>query len=198
MILFDEIDKAHPEVFNILLQILDEGHLTDATGKKINFKNTIIVMTSNLGNEHFRQAGFGFQDGKPAIQIDAKKSASLKNSVIKTLSEHFRPEFLNRLDSILVFKPLLESDLEKIVELKIVELNERLVKKNLTLTISNEAAKILAKQAGEREEGARGIRKIIQKEVEEKLAEWLLQNQSKKKQAIKINAKKNIIELDYV
>ena len=198
VILFDEIDKAHPEVFNILLQILDEGHLTDATGKKINFKNTIIVMTSNLGNEHFRQAGFGFQDGKPAIQIDAKKSASLKNSVIKTLSEHFRPEFLNRLDSILVFKPLLESDLEKIVELKIVELNERLVKKNLTLTISNEAAKILAKQAGEREEGARGIRKIIQKEVEEKLAEWLLQNQSKKKQAIKINAKKNIIELDYV
>ena len=84
------------------------------------------------------------------------------------------------------------------MELKIVELNERLVKKNLALTISNEAAKILAKQAGEREEGARGIGKIIQKEVEEKLAEWLLQNQSKKKQAIKINAKKNIIELDYV
>ncbi|MBI5022734.1 MAG: ATP-dependent Clp protease ATP-binding subunit [Candidatus Magasanikbacteria bacterium] len=198
VILFDEIDKAHPEVFNILLQILDEGHLTDATGKKINFKNTIIVMTSNLGNEPFRNAGFGFQDGKPAVQIDAKKSASLKNSVLKTLSEHFRPEFLNRLDSILVFKPLLEKDLEKIVELKIAELNERLIKKNLALSISNDAAKILAKQAGEREEGARGIGKIIQKEVEEKLAEWLLQNQTKKKQAIKINAKKNAVLLEYV
>jgi len=198
VILFDEIDKAHPEVFNILLQILDEGHLTDATGKKINFKNTIIVMTSNLGNEHFRSAGFGFQDGKPAAQIDVKKSASLKNSVTKTLKEHFRPEFLNRLDSILIFKPLLESDLEKIVELKIAELNERLVKKNLALLISGDAAKILAKQAGAREEGARGIAKIIQKEVEEKLAEWLLQNQSKKKQTIKINAKKNTVLLEYV
>ncbi|MEK7189754.1 MAG: AAA family ATPase, partial [Patescibacteria group bacterium] len=198
VILFDEIDKAHPEVFNILLQILDEGHLTDATGKKINFKNTIIVMTSNLGNEHFRNAGFGFQDGKPAVKIDEKKSVSLKNSVIKTLKEHFRPEFLNRLDSILVFKPLLESDLEKIVELKITELNERLVKKNLALSISSEAAKILAEQAGAREEGARGIGKIIQKEVEEKLAEWLLQNQPKKKQTIKINAKKNAVQLEYV
>lgn len=175
VILFDEIDKAHPGVLNLLLQILDEGHLTDAVGKKINFKNTVILMTTNLGNEHFASSAFGFQDNpSESLRADENIRESIKNSVLKDLKDHFRPEFLNRLDSVLIFRPLNSADLEKIVELRINELNERLKKKSISLVLSPAARKHLAQKARAMDQGARAIAKVIQKEVEEPLTDILL------------------------
>lgn len=195
VILFDEIDKAHPEAFNILLQILDEGHLSDAVGKKINFKNTVIIMTTNLGHEHFSPVKLGFQEGIATKEINGKQFESIKNSVLSELKDRFRPEFLNRLDSILVLRPLDRQDLEKIVDLQIADLNQRLEKKNLSLSLTPAARQFLAKKAQELDQGARAIAKVIQSEVEEPLTNWLLSQATIEKQVIPIQFAKGKIQI---
>ncbi len=161
VVLFDEIEKAHPEVFNILLQVLDSGHLTDGKGRKVNFKNTIVILTSNIGAEFMdRAASIGFTAGD-----DAAAYEQMKEKVMAALKDHFRPEFLNRLDDIIIFDPLSKEALADIVENQVREVIERLGGKRITLTISPEVRTWLAEKGYNPQYGARPLKRAIQDSI---------------------------------
>lgn len=163
VVLFDEIEKAHPEVFNILLQVLDSGHLTDGKGRKVNFKNTIIVLTSNIGSEFMdRLAGIGFEasSGEESVQRD-----QMKERVMQALKNQFRPEFLNRLDDIVIFDVLSKEALEKIVEKQVKEVVARLGGKRITLELSPEVKAWLADKGYNPQYGARPLKRTIQDKI---------------------------------
>lgn len=166
VILFDEIEKAHPEVFNIFLQILDEGHLTDSQGRTVSFKNCIIIMTSNIGSHIILQAS--------SITPEVRKE------VEQLLHKHFRPEFLNRLDAIVFFKQLNQEDVEKITYLQIDELKERLREKNIILTVDEKVIKKLTELGYNKEFGARPLKRVINQYVVMPIARHLLQNHDAK------------------
>ncbi len=160
VVLFDEIEKAHPEVFNILLQVLDSGHLTDGKGRKVNFKNTIIILTSNIGAEfidRLAHIGFGHAEASNASEYE-----QVKDKVMNALREHFRPEFLNRLDDIVMFEVLSKEALAKIVEAQVAEVVERLAGKHITLTLSSEVRAWLAEKGYNPQYGARPLKRVIQ------------------------------------
>ncbi len=201
VVLFDEIEKAHPDVFNLLLQIMDEGYLTDASGKQINFKNCLIIMTSNLGvKELNQQASIGFEAESETDQNKFGKTfAATKAKLLEEVKKFFRPEFLNRLDAVLVFNPLLEKDLEKIVKLQLDELTARLKQQKLKviITLAKGAAAAIARACWSPTEGARGIKRWIQEKVENYISDKLLTlGQTKKGFAVKILVKdKEIVVL---
>lgn len=170
VVLLDEAEKAHPDVFNLLLQILDEGFVTDGKGRKVDFRNTIIIMTSNLGATALRDdktVGFGASD--KSVDYDAMKSR-----ILEELKKQYRPEFLNRIDESIVFHALSEKELSDIVKIMAQPLVKRLAKKNITLKISATAYQLIAKNGFDPEYGARPIRKAIEKQVEDQLADKLL------------------------
>lgn len=170
IILLDEIEKAHPEVFNILLQIMEDGELTDAKGRKVDFKNTIIIMTSNLGTEFMnKQAAIGF--GKKDAGADIEK---LKESVMGAVEKHFKPEFLNRIDKIIVFNPLDKDAIRKIVDIQIGDLNKRLAHSKLRIKVGKEVKDWIADKGYTPEFGARPIRKVITDHIETPLSEGIL------------------------
>ncbi|WP_061995570.1 ATP-dependent Clp protease ATP-binding subunit [Clostridium sp. ATCC 25772] len=172
VILFDEIEKAHPDVFNALLQILEDGRLTDGKGKTVNFKNTIIIMTSNVGASDIKkQNTIGFAKNSLEASTGHEK---MKENIMEKLKLTFRPEFLNRIDDIIVFHKLNESDLLKIVELMINVLSDRLQQQNINIKFSNEAKEFLAKEGFDPTYGARPLRRAITKIIEDKLAEEIL------------------------
>ncbi len=191
VILLDEIEKAHPDVFNILLQILEDGYLTDAKGKRVDFKNTIIIMTSNIGvAELNRQAFVGFQ----ADTHDEKKKAEnrykeIKKSILGRLKDNFRPEFLNRIDRIIVFRPLDKNDIRKIVDLQVSDLQERLLEHKTKIKITTKAKDLLAKNGFDPENGARPLRRVIQNIIEDELAERMLTSEIHEGDTIKIDLK---------
>jgi ATP-dependent Clp protease ATP-binding subunit ClpB len=163
VILFDEIEKAHPEVFNILLQVLDSGHLTDGKGRKVNFKNTIIILTSNIGAEfidRMARIGFGNSSAESAAQYE-----EVKDRVMGALKDHFRPEFLNRLDDIVIFDMLTKEALAGIVERQVEEVVGRLGGKRITLTITEEARAWLAEKGYNPQYGARPLKRLIQDKI---------------------------------
>lgn len=163
VILFDEIEKAHSEVFNILLQVLDSGHLTDGKGRKVNFKNTIIVLTSNIGAEFMdRAANIGFAPGDGSASAEA---AQMKEKVMGALKDHFRPEFLNRLDDIVMFDSLSKEALMDIVEVQAAEIVERLSNKRITLTITPEVRGWLAEKGYNPQYGARPLKRAVQDHI---------------------------------
>ncbi|MDN5332607.1 MAG: ATP-dependent Clp protease ATP-binding subunit ClpC [Tepidanaerobacteraceae bacterium] len=171
VVLFDEIEKAHPDVFNILLQILEDGRLTDAQGRTVDFKNTVIIMTSNVGANHIQKTrALGFAPKED----DAKNYAEMKEKVMEELRRTFRPEFLNRVDEIIVFHPLNEEHMKKIVDLMLKQVNERLKENNLTIEVSEKAKEWLVKKGFDPMYGARPLRRVIQKEVEDSLSEEIL------------------------
>jgi ATP-dependent Clp protease ATP-binding subunit ClpB len=172
VVLFDEIEKAHPEVFNILLQVLDSGHLTDGKGRKVNFKNTIIVLTSNIGGEFIdRLAHIGF--GK-ADATDASRYEETKERVMGALKEHFRPEFLNRLDDIIIFDVLAKEALTKIVDNQVDEVMKRLALKKISLAIEPEVKTWLADKGYNPQYGARPLRRTIQDRILTPLASLMV------------------------
>ena len=174
VILFDEIEKAHPDVFNILLQILDDGRLTDAKGKHINFKNTIIIMTSNVGASMITTQGkLGFSTAD-----DAKKDKyeKLKDTVNEELKKAFRPEFLNRIDDIIVFSHLSKEEIRQIVDLMMKDLFKRLSERELSIEVTDEVKDYLAKDGYSEAYGARPLRRLIQRKIEDQLAEEILGN----------------------
>jgi ATP-dependent Clp protease ATP-binding subunit ClpB len=164
VLLFDEIEKAHPDTFNLLLQILDDGHLTDAKGRRVNFKNTVIIMTSNVGSDVILNSGkelatIGFSGGDEV----SGESGEIRNRVLGLLSDHFRPEFLNRVDEIIVFHSLAEPEIASIVELQLDRVSDRLkVQRDLTLSITPAAKKVLAKKGYDPAYGARPLKRVIQ------------------------------------
>ena len=166
VILLDEIEKAHPEVFNILLQILEDGRLTDAKGRVASFKNAILIMTSNIGSEHIaKMSSLGFLGAK-----EAAEKRSLRDKVMEALKESFRPEFLNRIDEIIIFNYLGKPEIKKIVELELKKVAKRLKDKGIKIKISEKAKKVLAEQGFDPNLGARPLKRVIQRKVLDPLA----------------------------
>jgi ATP-dependent Clp protease ATP-binding subunit ClpA len=171
IILLDEIEKAHPEVFNILLQILDRGRLTDAKGRVVNFKNSIIIMTSNIGSEHLQKmAEFGF-----AKSSEAKKQVeNQKDKVLNSLKDYFKPEFLNRLDEVVVFNALGAAEVSEIVDLQIFKVAKRLENKKIKISVSELAKKIIAQRGFDPQFGARPLKRAIQQLILDPLAKLMV------------------------
>ncbi len=191
LILFDEIEKAHPEVFNILLQILDDGRLTDSKGKFVNFKNSIIIMTSNVGSQYLRaMATLGFGSGEEEEKIKSE-GENYNEKVMKSLKESFRPEFLNRIDEIMIFDPLKISDIEKIVDIQLGLIEKRLEKHKIKIAIDNAARQYLAKEGFSAEFGARPLKRLIQKVILDKLADQIIKGELKDGGKVKVNFKAN-------
>ena len=172
VVLLDEVEKAHPDVFNILLQILEDGRLTDNTGRVVSFKNTIIVMTSNAGAHNIeskRSLGFG-----SSAMVDARSYETMKDMVMKEVKELFRPEFINRVDELIVFHPLEEADIQKIARLFLHQLEKRLEERNIRLRYDDEVVAYLAQEGFDAKFGARPLRRVIQRLVEDSLSEELI------------------------
>jgi ATP-dependent Clp protease ATP-binding subunit ClpC len=180
VVLLDEIEKAHPDVFNILLQVFEDGQLTDGLGNQVDFKNTIIVMTSNIGARHLmKRTGMGFQSNQED-QMNDKVEDLVKQEVKKT----FNPEFLNRVDEVILFNPLTEADLVHIVELMMNQLNANLAQRAITITVTEDARKwVLDKTMADRSYGARPLRRALQKFIEDPLSEALIQGNIKTRPA---------------
>ena len=183
VILLDEIEKAHPEVFNILLQVLDDGHLTDGLGRKVNFRNTILIMTSNIGTRDLEKGrGLGFQPDDPSVSYD-----KLKERVIEETKKVFNPEFMNRLDEVVVFHKLGRKEIDQIIELMLQELEERMSEKKLTLSLTTPAKELIAEKGFDPAYGARPLRRTIQKLLEDPLSEEIIKGRIEEGQDIKVS-----------
>lgn len=198
IVLFDEIEKAHPEVFNLFLQILDEGRLTDAKGRTVNFKNTIIIMTSNLGNDvirNYKPIGFETEDKDHQIK---ERYQVMKEAVEAKIKEFFKPEFLNRIDEIVVFNYLSKEDLKKIVELEIKRVASEIQRKGIKIEVTESLKEHLAKEGFSPEYGARPLKRLIQKEILDKLALKLISQDLKKGQKVLIDFSQSQKEVEIV
>lgn len=192
LVLFDEIEKANPEIFDLLLQVLEDGYLTDAAGTKINFRNTIIIMTSNLGSHYFqgKNEAIGFVS-------DGQKTAKnpLTEKIMAGIKDFFKIEFINRLDEIICFSPLTKNDLEKITQLALADLTLRLSHKGIKTEFDQTSVKFIAKQAQTADQGARSIKKVIQKTIESIIAQKILENEISAGSVIKITASDGKIDV---
>ena len=198
-ILLDEIEKAHPDVFNILLQIFDDGHLTDAKGRKVDFRNTIIVMTSNIGSDLIRQERFmGFNLKSEEGNTVDQKYARMKDKVLDEVKTFFRPEFLNRLDGTVVFHPLSKDHIINIVELMLSEVSQQLLNKGISIEFSSPAKELLADKGFDPIFGARPLRREIQDRIEDKLSEEFLSGKFGPGDTIKADVEDDDIVLNVV
>ncbi|SHH44359.1 ATP-dependent Clp protease ATP-binding subunit [Tepidibacter thalassicus] len=180
VILFDEIEKAHPEVFNVLLQILDDGRLTDSKGRTVDFKNTVIIMTSNVGAHTIsKQKTLGFKATVDEKEIQKDEYEKMKENVMKELRQKFRPEFLNRIDDIIVFHSLNQEHIDQIVKLMIKGLEERLKEMNIEMSLTDEASKLISKEGFDPEYGARPLKRAIQRLLEDSISEEILKGNIK-------------------
>ncbi|MDD5020107.1 MAG: AAA family ATPase, partial [Candidatus Omnitrophica bacterium] len=179
VVLFDEIEKAHPEVFNVFLQILDDGRLTDGQGRVVNFKNTVIIMTSNVGTE---------------LIGDAKDQDKAENRIHEALKDRFRPEFLNRIDEIVIFKGLDQADILHIVDIRLKELQQRLGEKRILISVDKDAKMFLAKEGFDPVYGARPLKRLIQKLVQDPIALGLLKGEFRESDKISVTLGKKGLE----
>jgi ATP-dependent Clp protease ATP-binding subunit ClpC len=187
VILFDEIEKAHPDVFNLLLQVLDDGHLTDGKGRKVNFKNTIIIMTSNLGSQHIQKMQtIGFSDNTAAQNYQATK-----DRVLESLKDFFRPEFLNRLDEIIVFDVLPKEIIRDIVHVQIDRVIKRMQTKNIALDIKPAVIEHLAEKGFDPQFGARPLNRLIQNTLLNKMANLIISDELSAGNTIVVDIKKD-------
>ena len=187
VILFDEIEKAHSDVFNILLQVLDEGTLTDSLGRFIDFRNTIIIMTSNIGTKSISPSTLGFTTS------EAKDIAARSNRVLEEVDKYFRPEFLNRIDDIIVFNSLKKEDLFKIIDLQLNDLKANLAHKNNSIRFSKNVKDFLLKDGSHREWGARPIRRVIQNQIENAISSKFLSEEFKDNSIISVKVVKDLL-----
>ncbi|HVM41729.1 MAG TPA: AAA family ATPase, partial [Acidimicrobiia bacterium] len=183
VVLFDEIEKAHPDVFNTLLHILEDGRLTDAQGRTVDFKNTVIIMTSNLGTADLRKAAIGFTKADEAITYE-----KMKEKVTEELKRHFRPEFLNRIDEVIVFHELTKAEVTQIVDLMIKRVHEQLEGQGLGMEVMPEAKLLLADKGYDPTLGARPLRRAIQRLVEDPLSERILWKEFSAGQTVVVDA----------
>ncbi len=197
VVLFDEIEKAHPDVFNLLLQILEDGRLTDSKGRSVDFRNTIIVMTSNVGAKRLTQgaAPIGFNLSTEKLETAQKEYEHLKDQVLNELKDHFRPEFLNRVDKVVVFRPLTHENIREIVKLHVGYLQDRLKIKNIKIGLTHDAEEFLAKASFDPHYGARPVRRKIQELVEDQLTQKFLDEEIKEGDMIEIVKKGETVEI---
>ena len=197
VILLDEVEKAHADFFNILLQVLDDGRLTDSQGRTVDFRNTVIIMTSNLGAKalHKNSPELGFLAAKKSdSNVDENKGIDFKEakkSVMDAVKRHFRPEFLNRIDEMIVFHPLTEEDLKEIVTILMSDVTKRLEERDLQLEISPEAMQLLVKEGSDFTMGARPLKRAIQRLIEDPVSDLILKGDAKEGKIIKADAKDN-------
>lgn len=187
VVLFDEIEKAHPEIFNILLQILDDGRLTDSKGRTINFKNTIIIMTSNLGNEIIKQYSIGFTDTMDAQKVANLRHDEMKEKIDHILKDHFKLEFLNRIDEIVIFKSLNKEVLSKIVDLELAKVAKRLKNKTINIKIALKVKRMLTEKGYDTTYGARPLKRIIQNLILDELAMEIIEGKIKQGDKVEID-----------
>jgi ATP-dependent Clp protease ATP-binding subunit ClpC len=174
-VLLDEIEKAHPDVFNLLLQVLEDGRLTDSQGRVVDFKNTVIIMTSNVGATGMQNAtDIGFRPQKDSSQSDEQAYDRMKNRVLEEVKHTFRPEFLNRVDEVVVFHTLTREQIEQIVGLELAKVIREVKAQDMHLEVTEDAKALLARKGWDPQFGARPLRRAIQREVEDELAEELL------------------------
>jgi ATP-dependent Clp protease ATP-binding subunit ClpB len=186
VVLLDEIEKAHHDVFNVLLQILDDGRLTDSRGRTVNFKNTIIIMTSNIGSPHLME-GIDAQGGIPE---------GTRRLVMDELRHSFRPEFLNRIDDVVLFKPLRREEIVQIVQLQLENLRKRLVQQRLTLDITAKAAEWVAGQAYDPVYGARPLKRFLQQHLETPVARRIIAGDIREGDTVRIELKDGQLAID--
>lgn len=186
VILFDEIEKAHPDVFNILLQVLDDGRLTDNQGRTIDFKNTIIIMTSNLGAHYIMED----------LKDDGKISDQVREKVMAEMKASFKPEFLNRVDDIVMFKPLSKEDIKKIIDLQMKKIRERLKERDIEVELTENALDFIVKEAYSQEFGARPVKRYLQKNIETKLGKEILKGNIKENSKLLIDSKDNSLQFN--
>ena len=191
IILLDEIEKAHPDVFNMLLQIMEDGHLTDSKGRKINFKNTILIMTSNAGSELLKQSHIGFG----SLTTSNTDKNELETKLKDALERAFRPEFLNRVDEIIVFNTLTKSEIKAIVGLELKKTQKLMQQQGLQLYVTPSAIDFIAEHGFSEEYGARQIRRIIQKEVENLISEGVISQEFKENDQIDVNVKDGKLQI---
>ena len=187
VVLFDEIEKAHDDIFNVLLQVLDDGRLTDGQGRTVDFTNTIIIMTSNLGSDYINKESIGF------VQDSEIKNEEKQNNVSESLKSHFRPEFLNRIDEIIIFESLNKEDLLSIVDKEFGNLSKKLELKNLELKINKKVKEFIADQGFDKYYGARPLRRLLQKQVENKISKMIISNEVKNGDVLQLTLKENEI-----
>ncbi len=199
VILLDEVEKAHPDVFNIMLQILEDGHLTDAKGRKVNFKNTVIIMTSNLASDTImdmgRKGDFGFEEKKNGKASTKQKTNKMKEKVMEALKERFKPEFLNRIDEITIFQPLDKKEIRQIVDLQLEKVASRLEKQKIKVNISTNAKDWLANHGYDPNLGARPLKRVIQTELLDPLAMQIIEGKINAGATVDVDIEKNKIVL---
>jgi ATP-dependent Clp protease ATP-binding subunit ClpC len=190
VILFDEVEKAHPDAFNVLLQLLDDGRLTDGHGRTVDFKNTVVIMTSNVGTQHVRRsAPIGFRTS------DAGEREQIRDLIQEDLRRSFRPEFLNRIDEVIVFDSLSREQIHQIVDLLIADLQKRLSNRKLTLELTDSARDWLAREGYDANYGARPLRRTIQRRIENIMAKQLLSGQIVDGDVVVVDVAENALTL---
>ena len=192
VVLLDEVEKAHPDVFNMLLQIMEEGRLTDSFGRHVDFRNVIMIMTSNLGSDLIKGAGenpFIMRPKGKSEQKEERDYQQIKDTVMKEIERHFRPEFIGRLDDVVVFRPLNRSNLENVIEIELKKVTKRLTEHGLKIELSQEAKDFLIEKGTSADFGARPLRRAIEQNVEDPLSEEILRGAFKDKDLIKITVK---------
>jgi ATP-dependent Clp protease ATP-binding subunit ClpB len=182
VILLDEVEKAHPRVFDLFLQVLDDGRLTDSHGRTVDFRNTVIIMTSNIGSQYL--LSIPFDGDEKAIEREFEKA---KEKVLEELKYHFRPEFLNRIDEVIVFKPLTMKELLQIVDLLVHSVNKRLADKNIHLELTEQAKEQLVKLGYEPAYGARPLKRTIQRYLENPLADKIIRGEIKEGDRVRVD-----------
>ncbi|KKW14618.1 MAG: ATP-dependent chaperone ClpB [Candidatus Jorgensenbacteria bacterium GW2011_GWB1_50_10] len=195
LILFDEIEKAHPEVFNILLQVLDNGRLTDSKGKTVNFKNAVVILTSNVGSEYFREiSGLGFTS--EGVGERTAKEEGFREKAMETLRRTFKPEFLNRLDEIVIFNALRPADMKQIVEIQLAKVGEMLKERGIQLNIKPQVKEYIAKDGFDPDYGARPIKRLIQKVIIDALADKMVKGEIKDGEKVNVSLnRQNRVEI---
>ena len=197
VILFDEIEKAHPDVMNMLLQILDDGRLSDSTGRTVNFKNTVIIMTSNVGARMITDKNIlGFSQGTNSKEGQEKEYESIKKDVMAELKKEFRPEFINRIDDIIVFHKLNNGDIKQIIEIMIKQVQKRLKGQEYNVEIDDSVKELVAKKGIDTNYGARPLKRAIQSNVEDKIAEAILDGKIIPHKKVKIVAENDEIKVE--
>jgi ATP-dependent Clp protease ATP-binding subunit ClpC len=181
VILFDEVEKAHPDVFNILLQLLEDGRLTDGHGRTVDFKNTVVIMTSNLGSEEYHRGGIGFSSKEGSVE------QKIRTAIENALKRTFRPELLNRIDDVIIFHPLSEEHLKSVVDLLLHEVEGRLVERNINIDVSEETKAWLVQKGYDPVYGARPLRRAIQRYVENPMSSKILQGEFKEGDTVAVS-----------
>ncbi|MCH8008164.1 MAG: ATP-dependent Clp protease ATP-binding subunit, partial [Chloroflexi bacterium] len=193
VVLFDEIEKAHPEVLNVLLQIMEDGHLTDGHGRTVNFRNTVIIMTSNLGTSSDAKGAFGFVTNRTESERDRDK---LRSNVEDALRRFFPPEFLNRVDEVIIFEPLSQTELADIVELMLGEVGERLSDRNVSIEVTDAAKKALVEEGYDPAFGARPLRRVVERQIENALAKRILSGEFEEGEKIIVDFKDDAYDFE--